>query len=184
MAITPSKMIPLGTPAPNFSLMDTSSNETVNLAACKPEQALVIMFICNHCPFVKHIRQGILDLAHDYQTKGIKFVAISSNDAESYPDDAPEQMKRVAEQYNYPFPYLYDETQEVAKAYQATCTPDFFVFDRDLRCVYRGRFDAATPGNEEIVTGNELRAALDDVLAGKSVNQDQKPSIGCNIKWK
>lgn len=184
MAVTPSNMLPLGTKAPHFNLLNPVTGKSMSLDDIKSDVATVIMFICNHCPFVKHIQDGLIDLAQDYQSKNVKVIAINSNDADSYPDDSPERMKEIAIEHNYPFPYLYDETQEVAKAYQAACTPDFYVFDKNLSCVYRGRFDAATPGNNEPVTGNDLRSALDNLLAGKPINPDQKPSMGCNVKWK
>jgi hypothetical protein len=142
------------------------------------------MFICNHCPFVKHVQGELVKVASDYQPKGIAFVAISANDVRSYPDDSPENMKAVAERLGYPFPYLYDESQEVARSYKAACTPDFYIFDGDLRLVYRGQLDDSRPGNRVPVTGSDLRAALDAILAGRPVDANQKPSIGCNIKWK
>jgi len=184
MALTPSIMIPLGTKAPNFTLEDTVSGKNLSLSELKSDVATVIMFICNHCPFVKHIQHGLAQIANDYQPKGIKFIAISSNDADDYPEDSPEKMKQEAENAGYTFPYLYDETQEVAKAYDAACTPDFFIFDGDLALIYRGRFDDATPGRDLPVTGNDMRAALDNILAGKPVDPNQTPSQGCNIKWK
>ncbi len=184
MALTPSNMMPLGTQAPDFSLPDTISNKTVTLSQAKSNLATVIMFICNHCPFVKHVQAELIKLAQDYQAKGIVFIAISSNDAEEYPEDAPEKMQQRAKQLGYPFPYIYDETQEVAKAYQAVCTPDFYIFDRDLKCAYRGQLDDSRPGNNLPVTGKDIRMALDNLLANKPVAQIQKPSQGCNIKWK
>jgi thiol-disulfide isomerase/thioredoxin len=146
--------------------------------------ATVVMFICNHCPFVKHVNDELVRLGNDYNDKGIGFVAISSNDVENYPDDSPGMMKIVAQEMEYPFPYLYDETQEVAKAYDAACTPDFYVFDKDLKLVYRGQLDDSRPGNDIPVTGKDLRSALNAVIDGKEVSDDQKPSLGCNIKWK
>ncbi len=184
MAATPSTMMPLGTIAPDFTLLNTVTGEMVSLQDLKSDVATLIMFICNHCPYVKHINAQLVKLANDYQSKGVSFIAISSNDVENYPDDSPEKMKQVAQQLGYPFPYLYDETQEVAKAYQAACTPDFFLFDKDLKCVYRGQLDGSRPKNDVPVTGKDMRAALDAVLAGKPVNPEQIPSIGCNIKWK
>jgi peroxiredoxin len=184
MAETPSNMIPLGTPAPDFALPDVVSGKTISLQDVRSEKATVVMFICNHCPFVKHVQQGIVELANDYQPKGVSFVAISANDAGQYPQDAPDKMKAVAEEQGYPFPYLYDESQDVAKAYKAACTPDFYIFDGDLKCVYRGQLDDARPGKPVPVTGSDVRAALDNVLRGQPVSDDQKPSIGCNIKWK
>ena len=184
MARTPSTMLPLGTTAPEFSMMDTVTERTMNLHALKGNKGTVIMFICNHCPFVKHVNPEIARLGREYQDKGIGFVAISSNDVENYPQDRPELMKQNAKEEGYPFPYLYDETQEVAKEYQAACTPDFYLFDADLELVYRGQLDDSRPGNDIPLTGSDLRNALDALLAGKEIDQDQKPSIGCNIKWK
>lgn len=184
MSETPSNMIPLGTKAPDFCLFDTLSSKEVSLKDLKSQIATVVMFICNHCPYVKLIQPKLVEVATYYQSKNVRFIAISSNDVTSHPQDGPAQMKIEAEKNHYPFPYLYDKTQEVAKAYQAACTPDFYIFDKDLKCVYRGRFDEATPGNGKSVTGKELCAALDNVLAGKPVNPDQKASVGCNIKWK
>lgn len=184
MSLTPSNMMPLGTTAPDFSLPDTVSGKTLSLSEMKSDRGNVIMFICNHCPYVKHINEQLVDLATEYEVRGIKFIAISANDAENYPDDSPEKMKQVAETEHYPFPYLYDESQQVAKAYDAACTPDFFVFDGDLKCVYRGRFDESSPGNGKPVTGNDLRQALDALLVGDEPVADQQPSVGCNIKWK
>lgn len=184
MAETPSNMIPLGTKAPDFQLIDTRTSKQVSLQEIKSDKATVIMFICNHCPYVKHIQQKLAEIAKTYQAKGVSFAAISSNDVKNYPADSPDNMRREAEKHHYTFPYLYDETQAVAKAYHAACTPDFYVFDSNLACVYRGRFDDATPGNSNPVTGRELSHALDAVLAGKPVSTDQKASVGCNIKWK
>lgn len=184
MARTPSNMLPLGTSAPEFKLPDTISGKTLSLNELKSDKATVIMFICNHCPFVKHVDEGIVSLAKDYQAKGVSFVAISSNDVENYPQDSPELMKEEAEKVGYTFPYLYDKTQAVAKAYDAACTPDFYVFDKDLKCAYRGQLDDSRPGNGKPVTGQDLRAALDEILEGKEVSAPQIPSLGCNIKWK
>lgn len=184
MALTESKMLHLGTEAPDFTLIDTVSGKQKSLAELKSSVATVVMFICNHCPFVKHVQHELVKLANDYQAKGINFIAISSNDVEHYPDDAPAKMSQVAEQLHYPFPYLYDESQAVAKAYQAACTPDFYIFDKTLKLVYRGQLDDSRPGNNIPVTGKDIRAALDNILAGKPLSEEQKPSIGCNIKWK
>lgn len=184
MAKTPSTMIPLGTKAPDFKLLDTVSNKHLALADLASNIATVIFFTCNHCPYVKHIQEKVIAVATAYQAKGIAFIAISSNDIVNYPDDSPENMHKEAIQHHYPFPYLYDETQAVAKAYQAACTPDFYIFDKDLLCVYRGRFDDATPGNQQPVTGKDICDALDNILAGQKVNPEQHASIGCNIKWK
>lgn len=184
MAATPSTMVALGTQAPAFTLPDTISGKMLSLNDLKSEQATVVMFICNHCPYVKHINEALVQVAQDYQPKGVSFVAISSNDATAYPDDGPDQMKAIAESLGYPFPYLFDESQAVAKAYQAACTPDFFIYDAGLHCVYRGQFDDSRPANEIPVTGRDVRAALDSILAGQPVSAEQKPSMGCNIKWK
>ena len=183
MAQTPSTMLPLGTNAPNFQLPDPSGKITL-LADFKNAPALLVAFICNHCPFVIHIRKEFASFAKEYQKRGVGIVAISSNDAENYPQDGPAKMAEESKKAGYTFPYLYDETQEVAKAYQAACTPDFFLFDRDHRLVYRGQFDDSRPSNDRPVTGKDLRAALDAVLAGHPVSSEQKPSVGCNIKWK
>lgn len=184
MSLTPSNMLPLGTPAPAFSLPDTVSGNTLSLVDIKGTQATVIMFICNHCPYVKHVNKTLVNVASHYMSKGVSFIAISSNDVASHPDDSPERMKAVAEQEKYPFPYLFDETQEVAKAYDAACTPDFYVFDSGLKLVYRGQLDDSRPSNKKESTGADLRQALEAVLAGQPVSPLQKPSIGCNIKWK
>ena len=184
MARTPSNMIPLGTIAPNFSLTDTVSGNVLDLQDIKGAQGTIIMFICNHCPFVKHVNQGMVQMANDYQAKGIGFIAISSNDVENYPDDSPDLMKVNAIEEGYSFPYLYDESQEVAQAYDAACTPDFYLFDSNLSLVYRGQMDDSRPGNGIPVTGEDLQAAMDSLLAGTAISAEQKPSIGCNIKWK
>jgi len=184
MAATPSTMMPLGTKAPDFTLPDTVSGNEVSLEELKGNKATVILFICNHCPYVKHINEKLVEVANNYIPKGVGFIAISSNDADNYPDDAPELMHKTAETLGYPFPYLYDESQDVARAYDAACTPDIFVFDKDLKCAYRGQFDDSRPKNGIPVTGKDLTAALDDILAGKDVHIEQIPSIGCNIKWK
>jgi peroxiredoxin len=184
MAATPSTMLPLGTIAPDFVLPDTVSGEEIALAENKSDTATVIMFICNHCPYVKHVNEELVRLGHDYEPRGVSFLAISSNDVADYPQDSPEHMKEVAEELGYPFPYLYDEDQSVARAYQAACTPDFFIFDGDMKLVYRGQLDDARPKNEKPVTGADVRAALDALLAGEPVPADQTPSIGCSIKWK
>lgn len=184
MALTPSSMMPLGTKAPDFRLPSPVSGGEYSLGDLKSDKATVVMFICNHCPYVKHVQKELVDLANDYMPKGISFVAINSNNVEKYPDDSPENMKKVAERFGYPFEYLFDETQETARAYGAECTPDFFVFDSGLGCVYRGQLDDSRPGNGKPVTGADLRKALDSILNGESVPEDQVPSIGCNIKWK
>lgn len=184
MAETASTMLPLGTKAPEFHLLDTQSDKELTLDELKSNSATVIMFICNHCPYVKLIQKKLSDVAREYQAKGVSFIAISSNNVETHPQDGPDEMKKEAILHQYTFPYLYDDTQLVAKAYQAACTPDFYVFDKDLLCVYRGRFDNATPGNGQPVTGKDLVAAIDAVIAGKPVSQEQLPSLGCNIKWR
>ncbi len=184
MARTPSNMLPLGTQAPDFNLFDTVSQETLSLEQLRGENGTVIMFICNHCPFVVHVNEELVKVANDYRKKGIGFIAISSNDVVNYPQDGPEKMTVHAKENNYPFAYLYDETQEVAKAYDAACTPDLYLFDGDLKLAYRGQLDDSRPGNGMPVTGNDLRNALDCVLEGKEIDETQKPSIGCNIKWK
>lgn len=184
MAVTPSSMLPLGTRAPDFNLQDTVTGNKVTLGESKSSIATLIMFICNHCPYVIHIREELLNVIHEYQTRGISFIAISSNDIRKYPEDAPDKMKEYALKYNFDFPYLFDETQEIAKAYQAECTPDFFLFDKNLQLVYRGRFDASTPGNNKPITGKDLKNAMDCLLDENEVPADQYPSMGCNIKWK
>jgi peroxiredoxin len=177
-------MLPLGTPAPAFALPDTVTGRTVAPGDFANSPLLLVVFICNHCPFVKHILDGLVAFARDYGTRGVAVVAISSNDITSHPDDAPAEMARIARLKGFTFPYLYDESQEVAKAYQAVCTPDFFLFDRDRRLAYRGQFDASRPGNGIPVTGADLRAACDALLGGKPLTGEQKPSVGCSIKWK
>jgi peroxiredoxin len=177
-------MTPLGTTAPPFTLPDVTTGDTRNLEDLRGRVATVVMFICNHCPYVRHVNPELVRVAKDYTDRGVSFVAISSNDVTQYPEDSPERMAEVAAEVGYPFPYLYDETQEVARAYGAACTPDFFVYDADLRLVYRGRLDASTPGNAEPLTGADLRAALDALLAGTPVPAEQHPSIGCSIKWR
>lgn len=182
MVLTPSTMLPLGTQAPDFSLTDPAG-KTVSLKDFAGQPALLVMFICNHCPYVKHVADGLAQLGRDYQAKGVAIVGISSNDIQNHPDDSPAKMAEEIKQRGYTFPYLYDESQAVAKAYRAACTPDFYVFDKDQKLAYRGQLDASRPGNGVPVTGADLRAALDAVLAGKAASEDQKASIGCNIKW-
>jgi peroxiredoxin len=182
MVLTPSTMLPLGTKAPDFSLPDPSG-KTVKLADFVGKPALLVVFMCNHCPYVKHVAAGLAQLAKDYQARGAAVVGISSNDVKNHPDDSPANMAEESKLRGYTFPYLYDESQAVAKAYRAACTPDFYVFDRDHKLVYRGQMDASRPDSVIPVTGQDLRAALDAVLAGKAPGADQKPSIGCNIKW-
>jgi len=177
-------MLELGTEAPDFALPDVVTGKTVRRDDFRGRKALLVMFICTHCPYVKHIEKGLAALGADYADQPMGIVAISSNDAETYPDDSPEGLKKQAQAVGFRFPYLYDEMQDVARAYKAACTPDLYLFDNDLKLVYRGQFDRSRPGNEVPVTGENLRAAIDDVLAGKSIPTDQRPSIGCNIKWK
>lgn len=184
MALTESTMLELGTTAPDFALVDVLSGKTVRRDDFLGQKALLVMFICAHCPYVKHIEKGLAALGRDYASQPIGIVAISSNDVTTHPADSPAGLKQQAETHGFVFPYLYDETQAVAHAYKAACTPDFFLFDADLRLVYRGQFDPSRPGNGIPVTGQDLRAAIDLVLAGKPVPTNQHPSIGCNIKWK
>lgn len=184
MAQTPSTMLPLGTPAPAFGLPEPATGNTVSLDDFRDAPALLVIFMCNHCPFVKHLRQGLAQFAREYQDRGLAIVAVSANDVANYPEDSPARMVEEARVFGYPFPYLYDETQVVAKAYRAACTPDFFLFDAGRKLVYRGQFDGSRPGNNLPVTGADLRAAADAALAGQPVSSNQKPSIGCNIKWK
>ena len=183
MVKTASTMLSLGTVAPDFSLPDPEGTR-VSLSDFRDAPALLVVFMCNHCPYVKHVACGLAALARDYQGKGVAVAGINSNDWTSYPDDSPAKMAEEIKQRGYTFPYLYDELQEAAKLYQAACTPDFYLFDRERRLVYRGQMDDSRPGSDIPVTGKDLRAALDAVLAGKPVSQDQKPSIGCNIKWR
>lgn len=177
-------MLPLGTEAPPFSLYDPLYDRMISLEDVRSEKATVVMFLCNHCPYVIHVNPEIVKLARHYQPKGVGFVAISSNDVENYPDDAPDKMRIVAKVLQYSFPYLYDESQEVARAYDAACTPDFYIFDSHMRLAYRGRLDSSRPHSGVPLTGEDLRSALDAVLAGKPISEKQYPSAGCNIKWK
>ena len=183
MVRTPSTMLPLGTPAPSFELTNVDGR-VMRFADVAGPKGTVVMFICNHCPFVKHVADQLAALGRDYLPRDVGFAAISSNDVSTHPADSPEQMVREAEERGYPFPYLFDETQEVAKAYHAACTPDFYLFDAGHALVYRGQLDASRPGSDIPVTGADLRGAIDALLAGRPVAADQKPSIGCNIKWK
>lgn len=182
MVLTPSTMLPLGTKAPDFSLPDTAG-KTVSLADFSGAPALLVIFMCNHCPYVKHVAEGLAKLAQDYQPRGVAVVGINSNDAKNYPDDSPAKMAEEVKQRGYTFPYLFDESQSVAKAYHAACTPDFYVFDRDQQLVYRGQMDDSRPDSGIPVTGDDLRGALDALLADQAPPAEQKPSIGCNIKW-
>ena len=182
MSLTPSTMLSLGTTAPDFELPDVS-NQTISLDFADGSP-LLVMFICQHCPFVKHVKQQLAQLGKDYADSDLKIVAISANDVATHPDDSPEKLKAMAQEFDFKFPMCYDESQETAKAYTAACTPDFFLFDAEHKLVYRGQLDDSRPGNDKPVTGKDLRGAIDAVLAGKEVEPDQKPSVGCNIKWK
>jgi len=184
MANTLSSMLPLGTVAPNFKLIDTKTDKFISLKDVKGKVGTLVMFICNHCPFVLHVNEQLVKLANDYMQKGIGFVAISSNDVDNYPQDSPKLMNEQAKKMGYPFPYLYDETQEVAKFYNAACTPDFYLFDSNLKLVYRGQLDDSRPSLNILVTGKDIRNAISSLLAGNEVDPKQIPSMGCNIKWK
>lgn len=184
MARTPSTMLPLGTSAPDFDLTDSVTGQQVRLADFTGQPALLVVFMCNHCPYVVLIRERLRDLVKSYQARGLAMVGISANDADAYPADSPENMALEARKLGYTFPYLHDESQRVAKAYQAACTPDFFLFDEQRRLVYRGQFDDARPGNGKAVTGADLEAAIEALLGGTAPDPDQRPSLGCNIKWK
>jgi thiol-disulfide isomerase/thioredoxin len=187
MVKTLSSMLPLGTQAPDFSLPDVTTGKHINLhktQTTEPRLATVVLFICNHCPYVKHVNHELKRLADDYIPQQVRFIAINSNNIDDYPDDAPEHMKKIAAEHGYPFPYVFDETQEVAKAYQAACTPDFFVFDETLQLIYRGQLDDSRPGNGLATTGHSIRTALNHVIQKTPLTEAQKPSMGCNIKWK
>jgi peroxiredoxin len=184
MSLVNSTMMPLGTTAPDFTLPDTLSEKTISLKELKSDTATVVFFTCNHCPFVKHIHAKLLDIITEYQDKGIAFVAISANDPGTVAEDAPDKMRQLALDNDYTFPYCFDESQQIAKAYFATCTPDFYLFDEKLQCVYRGRFDDSTPGNDTEVTGKDLCEAMNSVLAHQPISQEQLPSMGCSIKWR
>jgi peroxiredoxin len=184
MAATESTMLALGTPAPDFRMLDVVSGSTISLDTFAGKKALLVMFICRHCPFVLHVKNELVRLGKDYEGKAVGIVAVSSNDADTYPDDAPASLKEMALELGFRFPFCHDETQQVAKAFSAACTPDFFLFDEQRKLVYRGQLDGSRPGNSVPVTGRDLRAAIDAVLAGRSVDPKQTPSIGCNIKWK
>lgn len=184
MARTESNEFAIGTKAPNFNLVNTIDDNFYALNELKGKKGTVIMFICNHCPFVIHVNSELVKMANQYQLKGINFIAISSNEILNYPQDSPKYMKQVAEKLKYPFPYLFDESQQVAKAYDAACTPDFYVFNADLNSVYHGQLDNSRPGNEEPLTGKDIRKAMDNLLQNKPVLENQKPSVGCGIKWK
>jgi len=184
MSLTPSAMLPLGSKAPDFTLLEPKTGVSKSLQQLKGQKATVVMFICNHCPFVIHLEQALTQLGRDYHNSGVSVIAISANDANSYHEDGPEYMAKKAIVQDYRFPYLYDESQLTAKAYKATCTPDFFLFDQELSCVYRGQFDDSRPGNNKKVTGNDLRQAIYNVVTGRGIDEKQYPSNGCNIKWK
>lgn len=184
MALTPSTMLALGTPAPDFSLPDTVSGRVISLATFAAQKALLMMFICRHCPYVQHVKGELAKLGRDYSGKDVGIVAVSSNDVENYPEDSPEKLKEMAQECGFNFPFCYDETQSTAKAYAASCTPDFFLFNRERKLVYRGQLDDSRPGNGKPVNSRDLRRALAAVLSGQPVFSDQKPSVGCNIKWK
>ncbi len=184
MVLTASTMLPLGSPAPAFELPDTVSGRTVRLQDLSKKRGLLVIFLCNHCPYVKHVADALAALGRDYEAKDVAIVAISANDPATNPDDAPEKLGTESKRLGYRFPVLFDESQEVAKAYRAACTPDFFLFGADRKLVYRGQLDASRPGNGILVTGADLRAAIDAVIAGKPVAKEQKPSLGCNIKWR
>lgn len=184
MAMTSSTMLALGTAAPDFRLPDAVSGRVVSFGDCAGKKGSLVMFLCVHCPYVKHVQAGLAKLAEDYNGKGVGFVAVSSNDVAAYPEDSPENMRAMSREVGFAFPFCYDETQETAKAYAAACTPDFFLFDGARRLVYRGQMDDSRPGSGVPVTGRDLRAALDALLAGRPVPGEQKPSVGCSIKWK
>ncbi len=184
MVKTLSSMLPLGTKAPAFELLNPHNGQIESLQSHRGQVGTLIMFICNHCPFVKHITTELVRLGDEYPAKGVAVIAINANDVDTYPDDSPDNMALEVQQHGYAFPYLYDESQQVAKAYHAECTPDFFLFDADLACVYRGQLDESRPGNSIPVSGNDLRSALDALVAGEHIPLEQKPSMGCNIKWK
>jgi thiol-disulfide isomerase/thioredoxin len=184
MARTLSNMLELGTIAPEFNLIDTISNHIFTFEDCKGEKGTLVMFLCNHCPFVLHVIEEVIRIANDYSLQGIGIVAISSNDVVNYPQDSPQLMTKFASENNFEFPYLYDETQETAKAFDAACTPDFFLFDNQNKLVYRGQLDNSRPENGIPLSGNDLRGAIDGVIYNRTINSDQKPSIGCSIKWK
>ena len=184
MALTPTKKIPLGFQAPNFDLLNPMLGKKQSLIELQSTKATLIVFMCNHCPYVIHLLEGLVQLARDYLCQDVAFIGINSNDIINYPDDNPENMVKLITEYGIPFPYLFDNSQEIAKAYHATCTPDFSIFNGDMNCVYRGQMDDSRPGNDKAVTGHDLRLVLDSILSDKKIHFLQKPSIGCNIKWK
>ncbi len=184
MALTDSTMPDLGTPAPDFDLPDVVGGQQISLASFAQNTAVLVMFICRHCPFVTHVQAELANIGRDYSDTGLGIVAICANDAENYPADAPDSLREMAHEVGFVFPLCHDDSQQVARAYAAACTPDFFLYDADRKMVYRGQLDASRPGNDQPATGADLRAAIDAVLAGHAVNADQKPSVGCSIKWK
>lgn len=184
MSRTASTMLQLGTKAPDFKLVDVRDQSGVSLSDFDDYKGLLVIFMCNHCPYVKNIKEKLAEVTGEYREKGIATVAISSNDVENYPDDSPEKMAEEAKKFDYPFPYLYDESQEIARKYHAACTPDFFLFDEERKLVYRGQFDDSRPGNDKPVTGRDLKEAMDMLLDDEGIKEDQIPSMGCNIKWK
>lgn len=184
MAVTPSNMLPLGTKAPDFELCDVNTGEKISLNSFEGATGLVVMFLCNHCPFVVHLAEELSEFARSYQAENVAFVAISSNDVATHPEDSPDKMKEFAERYDFDFPYLYDETQEVAKAYDAACTPDFYLFNDKWELVYRGCFDSSRPQSDIPITGNQLGMAIEALINSEPISEDQKPSVGCNIKWR
>jgi len=184
MSLTPTKAVAMGFNAPDFNLADALTGNIVSFKDIKGDKGTLVMFICNHCPYVKHVIQELVNIGNNYIPKGIGIVAINSNDIVKYPDDHPDKMKTLVKELNFPFPYLFDESQEIAKAYDAACTPDFNLFDANNKCVYRGQLDGSRPGNDVTITGVDLRRALDQVLNGEKISKEQIPSIGCNIKWK
>lgn len=184
MALTESNMLPLGTKAPDFTLLDTITGQMKSLSELESDTATVVMFICNHCPFVIHMRDKLVEITNAYLKKGVSFIAISSNDAITHPADAPDKMTALAKEHKFAFPYLYDESQAVAKAYDAACTPDFYIFDHTMTLTFRGRFDDSTPGNNQPITGADLCTALDAVINKQPISNTQLPSMGCNIKWR
>jgi len=184
MALTETTNIPLGFIAPSFELLNPLTNKKEKLNDLKSNEATVIVFMCNHCPYVIHVLNQLVEISNEYKQKNVNFIGINSNDIISYPEDSPENMKKLVKDYNIKFPYLFDENQEVAKAYNAACTPDFNVFDKNMKCVYRGQMDSSRPGNNKVIDGKDLRRVIDEVLNNKPISQNQIPSIGCNIKWK
>ena len=184
MALTPTKKIPLGFIAPDFNLINPLINQEQSLKNLKGDKATLIVFMCNHCPYVIHVLPELVKLANEYEEKGISVIGINSNDIQSHPDDSPENMIKLIHKYNIPFPYLFDETQEIAKAYTAECTPDFSIFNKEKKCVYRGQLDSSRPGNNKDINGSDIRKVFNQIINKELVSKEQIPSIGCNIKWK